>query len=127
MTNDDRPNAAELPPPTPADSVLEYRTPAPATRVYRPPRKPLPTPFCIGFGSASLVILFVWGNLYSNSVRHSVLIVAIGMGAVGLALCAVKELRLAGLAVLVVVSVWFLMIGGCFALGGYNRNGFDLF
>ncbi len=123
MTSDDFPNAAN-PPPAQPGPVLEYRTPAPVTGVYRPPRKPLPTAFCVGFGSASLVILFAWGTLYSNSVRHSVLIVAIGIGAAGLALCAAREFRLAGLAVLMVVSIWFLMIGGCFALGGLNPSTF---
>ena len=121
MTPDDSPIPPDPPPPAPPDPVLEYRTPAPVTGVYRPPRKPLPTPFCIGFGAASIAILFLWGYLYSH-VRHSVLVLSIGIGAVGLALCAVKELRLAGLAVLMVVSIWFLMIGGCFAMGGYGPN-----
>jgi hypothetical protein len=102
--------------------VLEYRTPVPVTRIYRPPRKPLPAMFCVGWGAASFAILIMWAAMYSNNVRHSALIVVVAVGAAGAALCAVKELRPAGLAVLMVVGIWFLLIGGCFAIGGINQE-----
>jgi len=123
MNRDDKPRASDATPPEPGP-VLDYRTPVPMTRAYRPPRKPLPTMFCVGWGAASIAILFTWGTLYSNNVRHSALLVVIGVSMAGAALCAVKELRLAGLAALMVVAIWFLMIGGCFAIGGFGGNVF---
>jgi hypothetical protein len=115
MTRPDPPNSA-TPPPAPGP-VLEYRTPVPFSRVYRPPRKSLPTPFCVGFGSACLAIIVAWGILYWLSVHHCAWIIFGAVSVIGAALCAFKKIRLAGIAVIVAVDVWFLMIGFCFAIG----------
>ena len=123
MTRDDPPNPPpqSLPDPSP---VLNYLSPDPFAGIHRPPRKPLPTPFCVGFGAASIGILFVWAPLSAYSVHHSVLYIVLVTGMIGGTFAANKPYRLAGLAVLLALGIWFLMIGGCYAIGGFDSRVF---
>ena len=98
---------------TPHGPVLEYR----AGQIYRPPRKPLPTGFCVGFGSASIVIAVVWAYVETNLISHSATRIVITIGLIGLAFCAQKETRLAGLSILLAAATWYLMIAFCLTIG----------
>ena len=111
---DNSSNYPDSPPPGP---VLDYRTPVRAGQVYRPPRKPLPTAFCVGFGSASVVIAIVWAILETNLVHHAATRIVTTVGLIGVALCIMKETRLAGLSVLLAAGAWYVMIACCLGIG----------
>ena len=103
--------------PPPHRPVLEYRTPIQPGQLYRPPRKPLPTGFCVGFGSASIVIAIVWAFVQMNFVAHAATRIVITIGLIGLVFCAMKETRLAGLSILLAAAAWYLMIAFCLTIG----------